>query len=40
MNGTRYNVRNKKEKVEDIVSICITSVIIFLLLIVNVTGLI
>jgi hypothetical protein len=38
MNGTGYNVRNKKEKVEDILSICITSVIIFLLLIINVTG--
>jgi hypothetical protein len=38
MNGTGCNMRNKKERVEDIVSICIISVIILLLLIVNVTG--
>jgi len=31
-------MRTKKEKAEDIVSICIISVIILLLLVINITG--
>jgi len=38
MIGTGCIMRNKKEKAEDIISICIISIIILLLLIINVTG--
>jgi len=38
MIGTGCNVRNRKEKGEDIVSMCIIFVNILLFLIVNITG--
>jgi hypothetical protein len=38
MSGTGCNMRNKKVNAEDIVSICVISLIILLLLVINVTG--
>lgn len=38
MTGTGCIMRNKKEKVDDIISICVISIILVLLLIITVTG--
>jgi len=38
LSGTGCNLRSRKEKVEDVVSICVISLILLLLLIINVTG--
>ena len=36
--GTGCNMQNKKDRMEDILSICVISIIVLLLLVINVTG--